>query len=108
MFYNCYSLGSVTLPEGLTTIGSSAFSNCYTLPTITIPSTVTSIAAQAFNTCYGMREYHFLPTTPPTLANQNAFGGIHADCKIFVPAASLEAYKTASNWSTYASYMVGE
>jgi hypothetical protein len=49
-----------------------------------------------------------LPTTPPTLANTNAFTNILSDCKIYVPAASLTAYQEATNWSTYASYMVGE
>lgn len=55
-----------------------------------------------------MAEYHILATTPPTLSNTNAFYGISADCKIYVPAASLSDYQGASNWSTYASYMVGE
>jgi len=53
-------------------------------------------------------EYHLLPTTPPTLANTNAFAGIVAGTKIYVPVGSLEAYQTATNWSTYASYMEEE
>jgi hypothetical protein len=86
----------------------NCFSNCGSLRKLTIPGTVTSIAAQAFTNCYGMREYHFKSVTPPTLANTNAFNGIKSDCKIYVPSASLTDYQTASNWSTYASYMVGE
>ena len=38
--------------------------------------------------------------------------GIPADCIIYVPYSAdhsiLESYKTASNWSTYASYMQEE
>lgn len=56
----------------------------------------------------GVAAYHVLPTTPPTLANTNAFTAIPADCIIYVPAASLAAYQAATNWSTYASRMVGE
>ena len=105
---NCQSLASVSLPSGVTSIGQSALSACYSLTSISIPSGVTSIAATAFNNCYGMAEYHFEPTTPPTLANINAFANIQSDCVIYVPAESLTAYQEAENWSTYASYMVGE
>jgi len=108
MFSGCYSLSSVTIQDSVTSIGNSAFANCYSLSSVTVPDSVTSIGANAFNYCYGINEYHFLKTTPPTLANTNVFANISADCIIYVPAASLDAYKTATNWSTYASYMQGE
>ena len=107
-FYQCYSLASVSIPSGVTSIGNSAFSSCYSLASVSIPNGVTSIGSNAFNSCYGMAEYHFKPTTPPTLANTNAFTSIQSDCVMYVPAASLDTYKTANSWSTYASYMVGE
>lgn len=107
-FYQCYSLASVTIPSGVTNIDSSMFMYCYSLASVTIPSGVTSIAAQAFYNCYGMAEYHIKPTTPPTLENADAFTNIQSDCKIYVPASKLTDYQSAENWSTYASYMVGE
>ena len=107
-FGACYSLASVSIPSGVTSIAVQVFSNCYSLASALIPSDVTSIAAQAFNNCYGMSEYHFKPTTPPTLENVNAFNNIQSDCIIYVPSAKLNDYKTAENWSTYSSYMVGE
>ena len=85
-----------------------AFYYCYSLASITIPEGVTGIGAHAFNACYGMAEYHLLPTTPPTLYNTNAFNGIPSDCIIYVPKGCLEAYKTATNWATYASKMQEE
>lgn len=106
-FYNCYALASLTIPNSVTSIGSSVIQYCWSLASVTIPSGVTSIRDSAFYNCYGMAEYHIKPTTPPTLGT-NAFQGIVSDCKIYVPSASLEAYQTAENWSTYASYMVGE
>jgi hypothetical protein len=108
VFQCCYSLASITIPDGVTSIGFSTFISCYSLASITIPDGVTSIGNTAFSGCYGMAEYHFLSTTPPTLANKNAFSKIQSDCKIYVPVASLSDYQTAANWSTYASYMVGE
>lgn len=77
-----------------------------------IPSTVTSIAATAFAYNYLLEEVHVYPTTVPSLANTNAFNGIPSTATIYVPYSSdhsiLEAYKAATNWSTYASQMVEE
>ncbi len=44
-------LQTVSLPDGLTTIGENAFNNCDELTTINIPYTVTSIAKMAFYNC---------------------------------------------------------
>ena len=104
-FQSCYNLVSISIPDGVTSIGSYAFQSCSSLSSISIPDSVTSIGSSAFQSCYGMSEYHFASTTPPTLSSINAFTGIAADCIMYVPVGSLEAYKAASNWSTYASYM---
>ena len=47
---------SVSLPDGLETIGASAFSGCSLLTEIQIPATVTSIGASAFSGCTGLQE----------------------------------------------------
>lgn len=46
-FYNCSNLTSLTLPNSLTTIGSSAFQSTK-LSTVSIPKSVTSIGNSAF------------------------------------------------------------
>ena len=107
-FQNCYSLASVTIPSGVTSIGTYAFQNCYSLASVTIPSGVTSIGNNAFSNCYGMEKYHLLPATPPSLGGTNVFQSIVSDCKIYVPAESLEAYKSAQYWSSHDSKIVGE
>lgn len=111
-FAYCYTLAPITIPDGVISIGSQAFAYCYALASITIPDSVISIESGAFAACYGVSEYHFKPTTPPTLANTNIFYNIPSDCIIYVPYSAdhsiLDAYKTATNWSTYASKMQEE
>jgi hypothetical protein len=41
--------GAVTIPEGVTEIGSKAFSECTSLTSITIPASVTAIGNEAFS-----------------------------------------------------------
>ena len=107
-FYNCYSLVSVVIPDGVTSIGVYAFYNCYSLASVVIPDGVTSIGSRAFHNCKSVKEYHFLSPTPPSLSNTNAFSDIPSDCIIYVPVGSLQAYQTATNWATYADQMQEE
>ena len=107
-FNHCYSLASITIPNGVARIGESAFGYCYSLASITIPNSVTRIEESAFTNCYGVSFYDFSNyTSIPTLANPAVFGGLPADCQIRVPASLVEEWKAATNWSTYANYIVG-
>lgn len=130
-FYYCYGLSDVAIPDGVTTIGECAFYQCnmktltlpstltrlnygsfsqnYTLTKIDFPASVTFIGSYCFENCYGIREYIMNSDTPPTM-DGSAFNGINNSCLIRVPASEgrtvLNAYQTASNWSSYADYMV--
>ena len=102
------SVKKIDIGNGVTSIGNRTFSSCYSLASITIPNGVTSIGTYALNNCYGAAFYDFTAhTTVPTLADINAFTNIPADCEIRVPAALVDAWKAATNWSTYADYIVG-
>lgn len=48
-FYGCTGLMSITLPDGLTTIGNLAFEGCANLATIDIPESVTSTGYSLFS-----------------------------------------------------------
>ena len=106
-FSNCSSLASVTITDGVTSIGGYAFSNCSSIASVTIPDGVTIIDRNAFSNCYGMRYYDFSAfASVPTLSNTHAFNKIPSDCQMLIPAALYDEWSTATNWATYASYMV--
>lgn len=91
----------ITIPDSVTSIGSSAFYSEPNLKNITIGSGVTSIGAYAFSSNRGLLTLTVHAETPPVIGN-TLIDGI-SSCQIYVPAQSVEAYKTATNWSSYAS-----
>ena len=104
-FYNCESLTSVTIPDSVTEIGYEAFRSC-SLTSIEIPVSVTTIGNYAFNYCSSLTSVYCKATTPPVLGYQ-VFAGNGSGRKIYVPMESVEAYKSASYWSEYASAIEG-
>lgn len=100
-FANCSGLTSVTFSQSLKTIGDQCFSRCYALRNVDLPQTVESIGNFAFAECTDLQSIIIRATTPPTLGN-SVFTHTN-DCPILVPAASVSAFQTANNWSTYAS-----
>lgn len=56
-FSNCSNLISITIPNGVTSIGEHAFSGCSSLTSITIPNSVTSIGNSAFCGCSSLTIY---------------------------------------------------
>ena len=50
-FENCEKLESITMNEGLLSIGISAFEDCKSLESIVIPSTVSKIRSWVFKNC---------------------------------------------------------
>lgn len=95
----------IKLNEGLAAIEASAFSFAMIAGEMEIPSTVTKIGAYCFNGA-SITTFICKPTTPPALGS-GAFSSDTAGFTIKVPAASVAAYKAATNWSSYADYIVG-
>lgn len=105
-FNICDWMTSINIPSTLsiTSIGQNAFYNCVRLTSFEIPASVISIGMAAFYNCTGFTSITSLNTTPPTLGT-NVFQNVPATCTIYVPDASVNAYKAASGWSDRADYI---
>ena len=120
-FWKCYSLSTINFEEGLLTIGQHAIQYC-NLGQVTLPNSLTSIGDAAFYGAHitsvvigtgietigesaftfnnGCESITIKAMNPPTLGN-NAFDSTN-NCQIYVPTISVDTYKSASGWSTYA------
>lgn len=110
--YNAESLTHFVVMGTYTTINDDSVRSTM-IKKLYIPSTVTAISGTntfAYNS--NLVEVHLRPINPPTLANSGAFRGCNANCIFYVPYSAdhsiLEAYKTASNWSTFSAYIQEE
>ena len=99
-FSRCSSLKTVELPNTLKFISDKAFAYCRNLIEIELPQSLASIGSEAFQYCPNLHRILIRSKIPPIGAR-----GIipdKGDCLIYVPVQSVEAYKSAEYWSSYA------
>ena len=101
-FEDCGNLKSVTISDGVNTIGDGAFYGCSALESVTIPNSVTKIGASAFQYCTRLGSVYCKATTPPIL-DSDVFVNNEDNRYIYVPSASVSAYKESDYWSGYKS-----
>ncbi len=86
-FHGNENVTGVTIPEGYTDIGVSAFSDCTSLKKVTIPGSVDMISSNAFLGCSALDTVNFADDTTTSLTiNANAFADCTALTSIELPA----------------------
>lgn len=120
-FYGCANIESeIILPNGVTRIEQYTFHKCAKVPSFVLPSTVQYIGIYSFEyinvdtftipenvTTIGLAAFInakvgdliCLPTTPPQTSN---YGVPSVVTNIYVPDQSVQAYREASVWLSYA------
>ena len=74
-FYYCTNLTSIEIPNSVTSVGWRAFNSCSSLISVTIPNNVTSISSEAFAFCSSLSSVSIGKSV--TVIGSNAF----LDCK---------------------------
>lgn len=95
------NLGSITTINAANN-SRGVFEECKYLLDAVLPSTLTSIGSRCFMNCNHLATITCNATTPPTLGG-SALSGTTLLTHIYVPAASVDTYKAASGWSSFAS-----
>ena len=110
-FYGCVKLEEVldlgnitTIPDGNSNY--SVFRGCKILRKAVLPPTLTYLGAFTFNQCTGLQVLISEATTPPTCGT-TPFINTNSTFIIYVPDASVDAYKGAAGWSSFAARIKG-
>lgn len=101
-----FDLTEFAIPEGVVIVGNETFENCKNLTTVTIPDSVAEIGQYALWGCSNLTNIYCKPIMPPVLG-ASVLVDISSSAKIYVPTASVDAYKSATGWSDYASKIEG-
>lgn len=110
-FYHNSNITNVVMHDNVTTIGGRAFQGCSNIESVTLGSGIKEIHYDVFASCPNLKTVYCKATTPPLANpesdgwksfNSNAIGRL-----IYVPTASVDAYKAADGWSDYADHIVG-
>ena len=102
LYMNGELVTDLVIPDGVTSIGSRTFWDCDSITSVTIPGSVKSMGDYVFVFGDSLTSVTMLANNPPTITS-NTFYGISSLEKIIVPKGCGEAYKSATNWSNYAS-----
>lgn len=111
-FTQCYKLTSVNFPA-CTSIYNHAFAICSNLTTVSLPK-CTNISSFAFQQCHILSSLILGASSVCILVNSNAFSmtpflgyslSFSGTPHIYVPASLVDAYKSATNWVYFSSYI---
>lgn len=109
LFSGCYTLTSVKLPDNIVGIEDNAF-YATGFTSFEIPETVQWLGMDILYDCDHLKTVYCRPTTPPA-KNPNDFEDYIRICEnleaIYVPAQSVELYKSDPAWRLYKEIIVG-
>ena len=106
-------INNLVIPSAITSVNDFAFDGCGSITSITIHTGVTRLGYACFRGCENLTGVTDNRTTPQTLANNwrgdveaNDYlqfycylgEGVYNNYPIYVPPASVNAYKTAEGW----------
>lgn len=97
----CKSLVEIEIPDQIVNIPDNTFSYCSSLTSIVIPENVMQIGKDAFAWCSGLKTIISKATIPPYCQSSTFYGVDKANCQLFVPEGSVDAYKNDSYWKEF-------
>lgn len=95
---------SVLIGDSVTYIGNYTFVAFMSMTEITILGEVSGIGQNAFYYCNALSSITCWSVTPPVIAGSMVFYAVPATATVYVPSASIEAYRAAQGWNGFRDF----
>ena len=94
----------LVIPNGVTSIGNSAFCNCSSLTSVTIGNSVTSIGWGAFRDCSGLKEITSY-IQEPFATDSYCWYNVNKSIPLYIPKGSKEKYQSTDGWKEFTYFI---
>jgi hypothetical protein len=95
---------NLVIPDNATLVNSFVFANDLALTSVTFPASMGIIQTGAFSGCENIKSITCYASEVP-FTNFYCFEGIDKTIPVYVPAESIEAYKTTGEWSEFTNFL---
>ena len=106
VFYNNKYCKKVIIAVDKALIGQSSFNSCTSLQSVVFTKTPKQIYSYAFSNCTACLTYDFSACTHVPVLGNGVFTSINDNAKILVPKSLYNTWKSATNWTEWADYIV--
>lgn len=104
-FYSCPNLVDVAIGNGVSSIGTSAFHWCNALKTVIIGSSIDAIGESAFCDCSSLTDVYCLAENLPSIESTSLDSRYLNQMTLHVPATAFETYLYASPWGGFGNFV---
>ena len=94
------NMTSISLPSTLTFIDSYSLYGCTGLTSLTLPASVATIEESAFNGCTGLKSITCEAVNPPAYG-EDCFENVNKSIPLYVPTESVAKYKADADWGQF-------
>ena len=104
VFDGCYSVTSISIGNGITSIEEDMFLNFDKLRTVKLGNSIETIGKNAFKGCTALYSFEISTKLPPIIS-ASTFNEVSRSMQMRVPCNAVADYQASSYWNEFTNYI---